>query len=140
MKHIRDPKVRIVKVHEHTKGKMVCDSSEPERDADGDAIIPNELRKIGCGHVQPVIRKEGLKLFMVYKKSKDDDEQVIDQWSLGSSNFYADRTLFASRTLELLSLIKDYSPPPRYIPRSRRSPTNIFIYWASHSTTLALNG
>lgn len=66
----------MAKVHEHTKGKMICDSSEPERDADGDALMLNELRKIGCGHVQPVIRKEGLKLFMVYKKSKDDDEQV----------------------------------------------------------------
>lgn len=76
MKHIRDPKIRMAKVHEHCKGKMVCDSAEIERDGDGDTMTPSELRKTGCGHVQPVIRKEGLKLFMVYKKAKDEDEQV----------------------------------------------------------------
>lgn len=66
----------MAKVHEHCKGKMVCDSAEPDPEADPDAT-PEELRKIGCGHAQPVIRKEGLKLFMVYKKAKDEDEQVM---------------------------------------------------------------
>jgi hypothetical protein len=28
----------------------------------------------GCGHIQPQIRKEGLKLFLQYKKTKDDDD------------------------------------------------------------------
>ena len=28
----------------------------------------------GCGHLQPQIRKEGLKLFLQYKKPKDEDE------------------------------------------------------------------
>lgn len=54
---------------------MICDAAEPEPEAED--ATPDELRKIGCGHVQPVIRKEGLKLFMVYKKAKDDDEQVM---------------------------------------------------------------
>lgn len=68
------------KVHDHCKGKMVCDPTEPDPDADTD-MVPEELRKTGCGHTQPVIRKEGLKLFMVYKKAKDDDEQVTLPWS-----------------------------------------------------------
>jgi hypothetical protein len=36
--------------------------------------MPDPTGHGGCGHVQPVIRKEGLKLFVVYKKGKDEDE------------------------------------------------------------------
>ncbi|CAG8767472.1 17042_t:CDS:2, partial [Dentiscutata heterogama] len=32
----------------------------------------------GCGHKQPTIRKEGLKLYVNYKSSKDSDEQSQD--------------------------------------------------------------
>ena len=28
----------------------------------------------GCGHNQPLVRKEGLKLFVQYKKAKDEDD------------------------------------------------------------------
>lgn len=87
MKHIRDPKIRMAKVHEHCKGKMVCDPSEPDPEADLESV-PEELRKTGCGHAQPVIRKEGLKLFMVYKKAKDEDEQVTIRWSLFHATLY----------------------------------------------------
>jgi DNA-directed RNA polymerase II subunit RPB1 len=67
----------MAKVHDHCKGKMICDSSEPTGpDNTPHENVPEGLQKIGCGHVQPLIRKEALKLFMVYKKTKDDDEQV----------------------------------------------------------------
>ncbi|KAF8315635.1 hypothetical protein DL93DRAFT_2078852 [Clavulina sp. PMI_390] len=61
------------KVFAHCKGKTACDPTEPDPEADPDTI-PEELRKTGCGHTQPVIRKDGLKLYMVYKKTRDDDE------------------------------------------------------------------
>jgi hypothetical protein len=80
VKRIRDPKLRMSRVHDHCKGKMICDAAEPDPEADAD-MTPDELRKTGCGHAQPVIRKEGLKLFMVYKKAKDDEEQVTLPWS-----------------------------------------------------------
>lgn len=65
------------KMHDHCKGKMICDATEPDLEVDGHpSPAPDALAKIGCGHVQPLIRKEGLKLFMVYKKSKDEDDQV----------------------------------------------------------------
>jgi len=58
----------------HCKTKMVCDPDDPkEEGADPD----NEETKRdhgGCGHIQPQIRKEGLKLFVQYKKVKDDDD------------------------------------------------------------------
>jgi DNA-directed RNA polymerase II subunit RPB1 len=58
----------------HCKSKMVCEADEPEKD--GEAAEGEEAKKGhgGCGHNQPLIRKEGLKLFAQYKKSKDEDD------------------------------------------------------------------
>ena len=58
----------------HCKTKMVCEPDDPkEEGADGEN---EEVKKGhgGCGHNQPQIRKEGLKLFVQYKKTKDEDD------------------------------------------------------------------
>jgi DNA-directed RNA polymerase II subunit RPB1 len=55
---------------------MVCEPDEPKEDGEN----PDEEAKKGhggCGHIQPQIRKEGLKLFVQYKKAKDDDEVYL---------------------------------------------------------------
>lgn len=59
----------------YCKGKMRCGTEVAGDDADEN---PDEPKKgyTGCGYVQPVIRKEGLKLFAVYKKAKDEDDMV----------------------------------------------------------------
>lgn len=74
---MRDPKARMAVVWAHCKSKMICEADEPKEE-DGEAVPDAEPKKGhgGCGHVQPLIRKEGLKLFLVYKKSKDEDEMV----------------------------------------------------------------
>jgi hypothetical protein len=58
------------------KKKMVCEPDEPKEEGEGAENDEPEVKKGhgGCGHVQPQIRKEGLKLFVQYKKPKDDDE------------------------------------------------------------------
>ncbi|KAG2087446.1 uncharacterized protein F5147DRAFT_781318 [Suillus discolor] len=54
--------------------KMVCETDEPKEDgAEGDADEPKKGHG-GCGHVQLAIRKEGLKLFVQYKRPKDEGE------------------------------------------------------------------
>jgi DNA-directed RNA polymerase II subunit RPB1 len=60
----------------HCKTKMVCEPDEPKEEGEGTENEEPEVKKGhgGCGHVQPQIRKEGLKLFVQYKKPKDDDE------------------------------------------------------------------
>lgn len=61
----------------HCKTKKVCETDEPKEDgAEGDV---DEAKKGhgGCGHIQPDIRKEGLKLFVQYKRPKDEDEVSI---------------------------------------------------------------
>lgn len=57
---------------------MVCEPDDPKDEgAEPDA---DEVKKGhgGCGHIQPQVRKEGLKLFVQYKKAKDDDEVRFD--------------------------------------------------------------
>lgn len=74
IRHIRDPKARMAVVWAHCKGKMVCEPDDPkEEGADGEAEEGKKGHG-GCGHNQPVVRKEGLKLFVQYKKTKDDDD------------------------------------------------------------------
>jgi DNA-directed RNA polymerase II subunit RPB1 len=61
----------------HCKTKMVCEPDEPKEegaDADGEEVKKGHG---GCGHNQPVVRKEGLKLFVQYKKAKDEDDVSI---------------------------------------------------------------
>jgi len=78
IRHVHDPKKRMARVWEFCKGKMVCEADEPRDDeAEVDPSASEKRRHGGCGHIQPNIRKEGLKLFLVYKKIKDEDEMVI---------------------------------------------------------------
>jgi DNA-directed RNA polymerase II subunit RPB1 len=60
-------------VWSHCKSKMVCEADEQRDEGDLDGDEPKKGHG-GCGHLQPQIRKEGLKLFLQYKKSKDEDE------------------------------------------------------------------
>lgn len=69
----RDPKKRLAEVHSLTKTKNECEMDEPKDEAE---MTPEERNAArghgGCGHIQPLIRREGLKLFMVFAKGKDD--------------------------------------------------------------------
>ena len=64
-------------VWNYCKSKSVCEPDEPKDDADG-AENEDDAKKGhgGCGHIQPQIQKGGLKLFLHYKKSKVDEEEV----------------------------------------------------------------
>jgi len=73
IRHIRDPKKRMAVVWGHCKAKMACEPDDPKEEGADDSEEPKKGHG-GCGHVQPLVRKEGLKLFLQYKKPKDDDE------------------------------------------------------------------
>jgi hypothetical protein len=61
----------------HCKTKMVCEPDDPkEEGVDPDNEEPKRGHG-GCGHIQPQVRKEGLKLFVQYKKTKDDDDVCL---------------------------------------------------------------
>ena len=66
----------MARVWEHCKKKTVCEADDP-KDEEAEPVPEGQKRGHGgCGHIQPQIRKEGLKLFLVYKKAKDEDDPV----------------------------------------------------------------
>lgn len=88
IRHIRDPKARMAVVWSHCKAKMVCEADEPKEENAEEGEEPKKGHG-GCGHVQPLIRKEGLKMFVQYKRTKDEDDVgIIAVFSLESSHSY----------------------------------------------------
>ena len=72
------------------KSKMICEPDEPKDENDNEAEEPKKGHG-GCGAAQPQIRNEGLKLFVQYKRSKDEDEVLKE--SLGAEwEAYAKKT------------------------------------------------
>jgi DNA-directed RNA polymerase II subunit RPB1 len=62
-------------VWKHCKTKMTCEPDDPKEEGEGqEQEEPTKKGHGGCGHIQPLIRKEALKLFVQYKRPKDDDE------------------------------------------------------------------
>ncbi|CAG8507263.1 425_t:CDS:2 [Diversispora eburnea] len=97
---IRDPKRRLKAVWDICKSKMTCERGEDsEQDADkgsdydefhssqkhSDKKTDEELGLIrkkkphgGCGHKQPTVRKDGLKLYVNYKSKDNEDQSAQD--------------------------------------------------------------
>lgn len=73
VRFVRDPKKRLILVHQLVKAKNVCETDSVEEEG---AQLPDGEEAPrghgGCGHRQPQIRREGLKLFLVYGKGKDE--------------------------------------------------------------------
>lgn len=58
---------------------MTCEADEV-KDEEQEGGPPAETKKGhgGCGHHQPQVRKEGLKLFFSYKKQNDEEVGLLD--------------------------------------------------------------
>lgn len=69
---IRDPKKRFNAVWNACKTKMVCEADViSEEDQRAGRITPG---RGGCGHTQPTVRRDGLKLWGTWKQNKNFDE------------------------------------------------------------------
>jgi DNA-directed RNA polymerase II subunit RPB1 len=68
--------------------KSKNDVYEPDQDEAENGDAPKRMHG-ECGHVRPQIRKEGLELFLQYKRSKnDDDEEFEPSRPLNQINVY----------------------------------------------------
>ncbi|KIY65400.1 DNA-directed RNA polymerase II, subunit 1 [Cylindrobasidium torrendii FP15055 ss-10] len=113
VRHLRDPKKRMAAVWAHCKTKMVCEADEvKEEGEEGDEPKKGHA---GCGHTQPVIRKEGLRLYMQYKKSKDEDDDLKsaqpDKRVLAPSDVYTTFKKMSDIDLGHLGLSEEYARP-----------------------------
>ncbi|KAI8099670.1 DNA-directed RNA polymerase II subunit RPB1 [Halteromyces radiatus] len=71
---LRDQKARMKAVWELAKAKMVCEGGENDEDGlEDDLDGKRKNAHGGCGNKQPVIRKEGLKLYALFRASANDD-------------------------------------------------------------------
>ncbi|KAG8714811.1 DNA-directed RNA polymerase II subunit rpb1 [Ceratobasidium sp. 423] len=115
IRHVRDPKKRMAVVWAHCKGKMICEADEA-KDDEG-AGTPAKPGHGGCGHVQPLIRKEGLKLFLVYKKGRADDEEMDGRTSQPEKRLYPASDVYNTlkkipdSDLALLGLSEEFARP-----------------------------
>jgi DNA-directed RNA polymerase II subunit RPB1 len=114
IRHVRDLKTRMAIVWSHCKSKMVCEADEQRDEGDLDGDEPKKGHG-GCGHLQPQIRKEGLKLFLQYKKSKDEDEDIKsvqqDKRLFTPSEVYTTLMKISESDLHLLGLSDEYARP-----------------------------
>ena len=99
-------------VWSYCKSKTVC---EPDQDEGEDGAVPKRMHG-GCGHIQPQIRKEGLKLFLQYKRSKNDDEEDFkaaqpDKRLFTPAEVYNVLKKISDEDLALLGLSDEYARP-----------------------------
>ncbi|KAK0524548.1 DNA-directed RNA polymerase II core subunit rpo21, partial [Tilletia horrida] len=111
-------KKRFQRVWEHCSKKTICEA-DPIRDED-DLDFNNEVEAPighgGCGHNQPAIRKDGLKLFTQWKKGKDEDEEAgakgqVEKKLLPASEAYQILKKMSSEDIDLLGLSEEHARP-----------------------------
>ena len=104
-------------VWNYCKGKNVCGADDPKEDGEGAEHVEEPKKDHGgCGHVQPQIRKEGLKLFLQYKRSKNDDDEEYKAAQPGKRLFtplevYNVLKKITDDDLLLLGLAEEYARP-----------------------------
>ncbi|CAH7669886.1 DNA-directed RNA polymerase II subunit RPB1 [Phakopsora pachyrhizi] len=106
-RRIRDPKKRFLAVHQLCRGKNICeaDSSEEKPETAGDPSTEDQqpTGHGGCGHYQPQIRKEGLKMFLQYTRRKGEEDDEGGHSLAGTER----RPLPAADALSILRRISD---------------------------------
>ncbi|OZJ04949.1 DNA-directed RNA polymerase II subunit rpb1 [Bifiguratus adelaidae] len=75
-RRIRDPKVRLKAVWDICSKKMVCEGGDDMQVDSGMNGDIDHKSHGGCGHKQPTIRKDGLKLYANFKAGTSGDESA----------------------------------------------------------------
>ncbi|KAG0233948.1 DNA-directed RNA polymerase II subunit rpb1 [Actinomortierella wolfii] len=118
-KRIKDPKVRLKYVWELCKSKMVCEGGdeidgemgeEPEYDEQGNPL-PKKKSHGGCGHRQPVFRKEGLGLSVNFKANANDDSQPEGKRTLTPSDAYHILKRISDEDVAAMGLSPEFARP-----------------------------
>ena len=93
---IRDPKRRFNAVWGLCKSKMICETENPTNEEENAGDMETSGRG-GCGHTQPTIRRDGLKLWGTWKQNKNYEESEQPERRLLTPN-------------EILNVFKHISP------------------------------
>ncbi|KAE8191428.1 hypothetical protein CF336_g4873, partial [Tilletia laevis] len=111
-------KKRFQRVWEHCSKKNICEADPIRDDDDLDFNDDGQLLPGhgGCGHNQPAIRKDGLKLFTQWKKGKDEEDEgaakgQVEKKLLPASEAYQILKKMSSEDIELLGLSEEHARP-----------------------------
>jgi len=81
-KRLKDRQKRFKAIHELCKGRFVCNDENGDPDKNEEDILEDALQNKGhggCGQKQPAYRRDGLKLFAVWKSAGKDEEAPAGQ-------------------------------------------------------------
>ncbi|KAI8338189.1 hypothetical protein BC941DRAFT_424817 [Chlamydoabsidia padenii] len=109
---IRDQKTRMKAVWELAKAKMVCDGGDNdddglEDDLDGKRKNPHG----GCGNKQPLIRKDGLKLYALFRASANSDSGNDGKTLLTASKVLQIFKNITDQDIRDMGLSEEYARP-----------------------------
>lgn len=98
---LKEARARLNMVWNLCKTKMMCETGQSE-----DGTVDENSGHEGCGHRQPIIRREGLRLYVSFKTSSSQSE---DQPSAPANNTSSDgrNYLSAEKVLNIFKKISD---------------------------------
>ncbi|KAI0242172.1 DNA-directed RNA polymerase II core subunit rpo21 [Massospora cicadina] len=80
--HIKNKQKRFKAVWEACKAKTVCDTGKElleNHASEDDALAAARRAKVGCGHRQPIYRKEALRIYAHFKADKSSEDVSPDE-------------------------------------------------------------
>ena len=98
---LKEARARLNMVWNICKTKMICETGQQSEDG-SDVVIPIEGGHGGCGHRQPIIRREGLRLYVSFKTSSQSEDQPTPASSSDGRNY-----LSADKVLNIFKKISD---------------------------------
>ena len=72
-------KRRFQRVWEYCSKISICEADEGKEEDEFGEVTQPKIGHGGCGRLQPAIRKEALKLFTVWRQSKEDDAEEFSK-------------------------------------------------------------
>lgn len=108
-KSLRDARSRLNHVWSLCKGKMVCEMGSGDELSAADSlsqpssVLKLKKKRVGCGHRQPIFRREGLRLLASYKTGASDEAGAV-----GANGTNENKTYVApEKALSILRRISD---------------------------------
>lgn len=110
-------KRRFQRVWEYCSKISICEADEGKEEDEFGEVTQPKIGHGGCGRLQPAIRKEALKLFTVWRQSKEDDAEEFSKMAqtekrpLPASEVHTILKKISADDVNTLGLSDDFAQP-----------------------------
>ena len=110
-------KRRFQRVWEYCSKISICEADEGKEEDEFGEVKQPKIGHGGCGRLQPAIRKEALKLFTVWRQSKEDDAEEFSKMAqtekrpLPASEVHTILKKISADDVNTLGLSDDFAQP-----------------------------